>query len=1296
MSPAAPARSRRATRSATEKLVALSGSHIKGARGAAELRRRLDQAWAALREVPNLQQQREEGVADEISEQQLRRVGAELLGDAVVGHTDDKIKALVACCFVELLRVFTPDTPFSSGGELHRVFQCLLDVLRGLGGDGRGGAADESVQEHATYVLENLASMRSSLLLLLEADSTREDNEDLLVTQLFKTLFGAIRADHSAKIESLMVNVMTNCVEDSDNIDQSVIDSILAPLLSPPASRQWDTNNADEAHDEDSPPSRERGPYFVAQQLIQRTSDQLETPLAQFFNSVLIDAPAELMTRTSSELKEHVYTLIYEVHHICPAMLLLVLPNVCMQLQVDEIATRSDAVILMGRLFASLHADYGQQFPKSFRDFLGRFRDASKEIRLLMVQASVQIWENKPSLGSLLEKELMERLSDPEWDVRQLVVRELCDFAANNLGLIGEDCIRLVGERMKDKKVVIRKETMTGLSQVYNAHVTSCLIPDPDAEDDDDGEVQSVPTDHTRKLGWIPDYVLKCFAYPQQELKLRVVQLLDDVLLPKHFSDIKRARVLVFTFQSLDATSKEAFRRILSDRAKCSSVITDFVSRRQQQRQDKVKLTDADAETQTQELYDVLHALFPETNNLKRLLEQLVRWKDQSVFKHLRTVSDFSESQHGVRTARDQLVKCVGSKSQLGEFMKNLCRRLAMLTINQDIISTILSILTDSDSHSVKERRAAVEVLVASSSALPRMLIPFVEDRKLDGLLVVKTNESGHNGQSSEEEDDDEDMSDEEDPKIVIGVLNALANCTRQWKSDQTTGQQSRIVSAELSNSLSRFCLGSFDGGFDNLSASMEVEAARLAACSLANCIDDDRQSVVSLVRKLCGRKQLGSLHGQGVACCLQSVQVFVKCCGDVFKTGGDDLTAELWTVLFQVFLSDADEQAATSKQPSRNDRKKLTAVQLAELRCSAINVAVNVLIYCLKDPSSSTREARSTELTKLLFGILRSDGKKWGSSPTAAAKFRIAASCGLLKLMRQKDIEASITVSEWHLLGFAMQDSSEDVRRAFLKKLTSHLMKGSVPHPHKYLAYIALAATEPKMPLKKIAKNLLSTAVQRMRSAFEASTAQMSGAISSQESNRDSSSPHAAATNASTLMVPEYALPYVVHLLAHHPDFPRALVDKQTPDDPTSVLQNSLWGEQVAYLSFFLGGLVSTGPTGSDNIAFLLQIIDKLSQCHDATKPDAVHIYPLLDTAVVLLKKKIKNQSNLKAFPGTIFVPRHLYRVGTRRLQQSMFSLSGVDNDSVARRGPRISVCILLYIVVRCLCRGLTCLLYR
>lgn len=61
---------------------------------------------------------------------------------------------------------------------------------------------------------------------------------------------------------------------------------------------------------------------------------------------------------------------------------------------------------------------------------------------------------------------------------------------------------------------------MTGLAQVFAAHISSRAASDPEYLDQNDKE-----NDVFTKLVWIPSYVLKCYAFPEMELKFRVLQV---------------------------------------------------------------------------------------------------------------------------------------------------------------------------------------------------------------------------------------------------------------------------------------------------------------------------------------------------------------------------------------------------------------------------------------------------------------------------------------------------------------------------------------------------------------------------------------------------------------------------------------------------------------------------------------------------------------------------------------------------------------------------------------------------
>ncbi|TMW64995.1 hypothetical protein Poli38472_009162 [Pythium oligandrum] len=835
----------------------LTGSYVLSAGNPSELSRRLKKTWKALQETPN--QQQDAGVPLE----QLRLVCAELFHEKIIDNDEKSVRSLAACCFAELLRVYAPDMPFKANEELYDAFQLILEQLRCLAVEGNeeSNSNASSTDLHNLYILESLANVKSCSL-LIGMDFTIDENEEPLLIQLFRTFFSTIRKEHSVKIENLMLSVMVSCVEESDTIDQPLLDVILAPLVHG-GSAVDNTLMGDKS----GQGSIERGPYHMAQELIRRTNDQLQNHLSHFFNSILVEASTAFVHKTS-DLKEHVYTLIYEVHKINSSLLLYVLPNVCMQLQVDEIATRSEAIALMGRLFASAHADYGHDYMKNFRDFLGRFRDVSKEIRLQMVQVCAIIWQRKAELAPLIEKEFIQRLSDPEWEVRRLAVNEVCDLAANAIDLVSEDCLRQVGERMKDKKVLIRKETMTGLSQVYAAHISSHWdVQGSNSQGADKAfDLSVTSTANTKKLGWVPDFVLKCFAYPQEELKLRVIQLLDDILLPKAFAEPTRAKGLAFLLHSLDASSKEALRRILSERAKCNAIVGAFLKARRLSRMTSGRPTgnvDESMLRATGVLERGLAPLFSETSNLGKLLEQLVRWKDQSVFKQLEILCDYSASQQDARSARDRLIKSVGSKTALGDFLKNVCRKLNNLTVSQGTIGTYFGFFIANDMHHHRENRVIVDLLLMVSRITPQLFTEFIHE-EFEAILVAAEEEPN---EESEEEPR------ERDSKAMLGLLGVLGQFSKHWSANQAEDGldkpvSSSIPSEKLRESLEQWCLGA-DSDDDPAGNSS-------AALALANFFGYSKETKV-LVSKLSTKKVLQSPQSPNAQAILQSLGVFSK-----------------------------------------------------------------------------------------------------------------------------------------------------------------------------------------------------------------------------------------------------------------------------------------------------------------------------------------------------------------------------------------------------------------------------------
>ena len=113
-----------------------------------------------------------------------------------------------------------------------------------------------------------------------------------------------------------MCNILQACIEECDDIDQDLLDILLSPLL---------------------PSAKAENPvaYKHVGTVLRRCAGCIQNSVSAFVNHVLVGTSIPGKTK-SSELADHVYPLVFELHKISPGLLLRVLPNICSQLQAEE------------------------------------------------------------------------------------------------------------------------------------------------------------------------------------------------------------------------------------------------------------------------------------------------------------------------------------------------------------------------------------------------------------------------------------------------------------------------------------------------------------------------------------------------------------------------------------------------------------------------------------------------------------------------------------------------------------------------------------------------------------------------------------------------------------------------------------------------------------------------------------------------------------------------------------------------------------------------------------------------
>jgi sister chromatid cohesion protein PDS5 len=323
----------------------------------------------------------------------LRALAGQLVSKAILSNADREVRLLSCCCIVDILRIYAPDAPYSDD-ELCLAFDGIIHAIRGL------STYDPSsgIGSKIFYILNNLSTVKSCSIIVYLADQGVGGAYDRL-KEFFEALVSSIRTEHSDAVAGHIGSILQSIIEESESLDQELLDVLLSPLL--PSAKQ------------ENPAA-----FNLVQSVLRRTTLALQGPISTFVNrnlagSMCVDDEEEdedLDTSrvrggvggAESDLSEHIYALIYELHKVSADILLRILPNICVQLQADESAVRLKAIRLLGRLFASPHADYGVQFARNFRDFLGRFVDIADDVRLEMIDCGFMIICHKPQLREVV------------------------------------------------------------------------------------------------------------------------------------------------------------------------------------------------------------------------------------------------------------------------------------------------------------------------------------------------------------------------------------------------------------------------------------------------------------------------------------------------------------------------------------------------------------------------------------------------------------------------------------------------------------------------------------------------------------------------------------------------------------------------------------------------------------------------------------------------------------------------------------------------------------------------------
>ncbi|KAL6596694.1 hypothetical protein ACP70R_047337 [Stipagrostis hirtigluma subsp. patula] len=879
--------------------------------------------------------------------------------EELLKHEDEDVKVLLATCFCEITRITAPDAPYNDD-VLRDIFYVIVGTFRGL--------SDVNSQSFGRRVaiLETVARYRACVVMLdLECDD--------LITDMFRTFLDIVSDSHEQNIVKSMQTIMTLIIDESEDIQ----DSLLYVLLS--ALGRKKTGAAVSGRK-------------LAHSVIEHSTGKLEPYIKKFLTSSWAGDGS-----SSNDQIDH-HEIILDLYQCAPKVLKVVVPYITGELLADEVDVRSKAVELLGEIFSLPRAPILESFKSLFAEFLKRLTDRVVEVRISVIEHLKTCLMSNPSRPEAPEiiKALCDRLLDYEENVRKGVVAALCDVACHSPEAIPMDTIKVVAERVRDKALAVKCYTMERLADIYKLYCQRCSDNTPNSDD----------------FEWIPGKILRCL-YDKDFRPDSIEAILCVSLFPQEFPTKGRVKHWVTAVTHFDKVEMKALEQILLQKQRLQQEMLKYMSLREPNQEDA-----PDLQKRILGCFRSISRLFSDSAKCEENLNTLHQLNDANIWKLFTSLLDCSTTYEKAWSLRADLLKILGEKHALYDFVGALTMRCSYLLVNKEYAKEILSEASEQKtSGNTKLISSCMNLLTAISSFFPSLLSGLEEN-------IVE-------------------LLKEDNEVLKEGIAHVLSKAGGNIREQLAS-------SSSLDLLLERLCL-------EGTRRQAKYSVHALAAITK----DDGLMSLSVLYKRLVDLLEEKKVHLPSI---LQSLGCIAQIAMPIFETREE----EIISFITKKILECNDDMVEDPSHKSEWGDSTHNCL----LKIYGIKTLVKSYLPC-KDAHAHPGIEKLIDILKniLIYGDISPNMK---SSAVDKAHLRLAAAKAVLRLSRQWDHKVPVDV--FYLTMRISQDDFPQVRKLFLCKVHQYIKERALDA--KYACAFLLAIDDHRAPqYEEFKHNLIEVA---------------------------------------------------------------------------------------------------------------------------------------------------------------------------------------------------------------------------
>uniref|UniRef100_A0A7S2JSU1 Sister chromatid cohesion protein n=1 Tax=Leptocylindrus danicus TaxID=163516 RepID=A0A7S2JSU1_9STRA len=715
------------------------------------------------------------------------------------------------------------------------------------------------------------------------------------------------------------------------------------------------------------------------------------------------------------------------------------------------------------------------------------------------------------------------------------------------------------------------------------------------------------------RFGWIPEIVAKCLYYSDasdSDMRSRVIQIIDDVLVPKSMSVLARSVGLAIVLRGMEGSGRWMEAK-LSERASLQAKLAEYVEKRPSKRETPEEIAK----------FKLAFAVLQEIPRFapaapSQTLQKLHQHKDKHVFRLLGSIASCNHSEEALGRATSDVSKRCSSFPEDGlAWMKALVRRVGMGSLlNGSTVKQSAELALEAfNAGAYGPSLSFLQAVSLSSKCMPCLGSADGDMSMFEALVTLFEKSSSESKSSKLKGGRKQD---------VVSVVSTVSTILANIAPSVAAGSESALTSNDykaLRGALMKICL---EGG-DAIMARNAV----LVLGSFCKTTSSDK-AFAPLLKELTAPHRLSiSNSSTSLHTILASLSALAECASAQFCA--EERAGKAVQFALKLLLKN---EGTAHGQVNNN-------VHATSIKVSAIQLVVAYIRASLKhrqkqskaqDVNDSDGTALGTEQIKNLFQILADilDNDK-----DFELEIKRAATIGLLRLCDSSlPLQKYLTSACYVSLSRALAERDTAVILEF-----NAMARASKPYSNA--PSLRLLAMSVSFQDDSSAKNAVIDCVNQLRATCELLQSQNPTLFDSKYKVK---------------LMPEYVLPYSLYLLAHahshaHTDGCEdgAYDEDGDPKKLTVRIQKQL--------RMVLDPLVQSPIGEADNISFLLRIMEMIGHSYSirpAGKRSISSMNKKLNDTLRrvckvgrdMLLKGVKHDSQLAAYPHHIQLPANLF----------------------------------------------------